>query len=442
MLPAMMAQSKPGRRMARGLLAAGVVVVVFVPALLAALALETAPRVPPPPPPDTESTALSRELAGGLQALLARDGAGGSWSVSADQIDAALVSLGRVLPEARAALALEPDRATLQVSAGPPQLPGGLWLNGEIVVAGAPDGLEVTAARIGRLPLPAGAVLPLARRAGDHVLGDGAASLALRAIGGLEIDPAGLTVRFKDDPDLRTAFFARLREGVRTAAGDADSEAVYVHLWYIARAVEAGDLPREGSMLPYLQHTLTQAARLAKDDPAAEIRAGLLALALYCGDGAIGPLIGVSPRDSGRTACAGTTLGGRDDLKRHFTISAGVEAARAGQAAVGLGELKELLDSNAGGTGFSFDDMAANLAGVRFAQEVLAAGPDAWIALAEAMDAEADVLPPLKDLPAGLSAETFRERFGGVDGAEYAGLVAEIERRVDALPLYRGPPPE
>ena len=102
----------------------------------------------------------------------------------------------------------------------------------------------------------------------------------------------------------------------------------------------------------------------------AQLAAALSALALYCGDPALGQAIGVNmPAHmlGTKNFCAGTTLGGRDDLKRHFVISAGLTAVRDGAAAIGMGELKELFDSNAGRSGFSFDDMAANAAGVAIA---------------------------------------------------------------------------
>src|SRR5690606_7259161 len=106
------------------------------------------------------------------------------------------------------------------------------------------------------------------------------------------------------------------------------------------------------------------------------------------------------------------TLGGRDDLRRHFVVSAGLDAATVGTAAFGMGELKELIDSNPGGSGFSFDDMAADAAGVRFARTFLAAPPGEWARLAARIAEEDAVLPSLAGLPSGLSADEFRDRYG------------------------------
>ena len=119
-------------------------------------------------------------------------------------------------------------------------------------------------------------------------------------------------------------------------------------------------------------------------------------------------------------------------------ISAGLYAATSGKAAFGMGELKELLDSNAGGSGFSFDDMAVDLAGVRFAEALLAAPRADWPAMVARIGDDGTLVPSLDGLPSGLSEAEFRRRYGDVDSPAYAELVRELRRRVDALPFYAG----
>ena len=137
------------------------------------------------------------------------------------------------------------------------------------------------------------------------------------------------------------------------------------------------------------------------------------------------------------SACDPATLGGRDDLKRHFAVSAGLYAASTAQATIGVGELKELIDSGDGGSGFSFDDLAADLAGARFAAVLLATPATGWPELRARLTAESDILPEVRDLPSGLSAAEFAARFGDVDSPEYRAIVDEITRRIDALPFHR-----
>jgi hypothetical protein len=50
---------------------------------------------------------------------------------------------------------------------------------------------------------------------------------------------------------------------------------------------------------------------------------------------------------------------------------------------------------------------------------------------------EKDIMPPAEDLPENMQAAEFNRRFGGVDTPEFKRMMAKIERRIAALPLYR-----
>jgi surfactin synthase thioesterase subunit len=46
-------------------------------------------------------------------------------------------------------------------------------------------------------------------------------------------------------------------------------------------------------------------------------------------------------------------------------------------------------------------------------------------------------MPEASDLPESLPEDEFVKRFGGVGGVAYKRMLAEIEARVDALPVFR-----
>jgi hypothetical protein len=50
---------------------------------------------------------------------------------------------------------------------------------------------------------------------------------------------------------------------------------------------------------------------------------------------------------------------------------------------------------------------------------------------------EADILPRVSDLPEFMPEAEFKRRYGGIGGSAYKSMMADIERRVSALPLYR-----
>jgi hypothetical protein len=399
------------------------------------LAVQFRPALPARAAPDAESAGLTRDLAGTLRDVLAAEAARGEIALPLARIRALLTSAGRIQPGLRADAAVEDGRLVLRGSIGSPLLPGPLWLNPRLVVANSDRGFDIESASLGHLPIPPG----LARRALeagiDHVLGQGYGGVALRAIRGIDVVPEGVTLSYALSEEERLAFFTRVKERVRGFTGDADNARIYAHLWYLDRAGDQGRLPREGSALPYLRHVIDQA------EGAEDMKAALLALTLYCGEDALGPAVGatLSPAMQGRrNHCDGTTLAGRDDLKRHFVVSAGIYAARSGDVAFGMGEFKELLDSNEGGSGFSFDDMAADLAGARFAKVALGTAPDARAALSARIATEEDVLPSLEGLPSGMPEAAFRARFGDVESPAYQAMIAEINARLDAMPLYQG----
>ena len=66
------------------------------------------------------------------------------------------------------------------------------------------------------------------------------------------------------------------------------------------------------------------------------------------------------------------TVHGRHDLAQHFAVSAALTAMSGAKAAEAAGLLKELLDAEPGGSGFSFCDLASDLSGVAFAEWLLA----------------------------------------------------------------------
>lgn len=406
---------------------------VLVP-VAGALAVQTRPAVVLAAPPDAAAAARARDLARVLRGVIERRAARGEVTVSLADLNAVLASLSRVSPGLGGVAAIAGDRLTLDLSA--PLWPETFWANLSLGIGASDEGLRITSARIGRLPLPAALVEPTLRLALDGYLGDGLGGLLIGAVDGVRIEGDEVTVAFAFDESDRTAVYRQVKDQVRAFAGGTDADRIHAHLRAIDRAGDEHRLPRGGSVLPYLRHVVEHA--VAPGDPE-ELKAALLALTLYCGEDAFGPAVGANlgpGMRGGRNNCDGTTLGGRDDLKRHFVVSAGIYAARAGGTAFGMGELKELLDSNPDGSGFSFDDMAADLAGVRFATLLFETPAGDQPALLARIGSEADVLPPLDDLPSGLSEAEFSERYGDVDSAAYAAEIAEINRRLDAMPLY------
>mgnify|MGYP001815583013 CR=1 FL=1 len=424
--------------------ALGVLLSLVLLAVIAVLALSVSlrPEVMDAAP-DPADAALARDVALRLQDIATDAAADGTFTASEAEVNAVLAAAGRLVPGTAGTARIHPDRVELRLTARP-LARAQLWLNAQVTVAASEDGLEIEEARLGRLPLPSSLVLPAVARVLDAYLGDGLGEYALEGIGAVRTEPPDVTVVLEFGGDAQLSLFERLRDRLReSAAGPTNTDRVWTHLWYLGHEGDARDLPRGGSALPYLQQVLTKPDEIIDAPPEDEMKAAIFALALYCGDPQFGVAIGVSLNAHRRGAgnhCARTTLGGRRDLRQHFVLSAGIQAATGGSTVLGVGELKELLDSTAGGSGFSFDDMAANLAGARFAAALMAAPREDWAAMAARLTEEADIFPSLEGLPRGLSETEFRARYGAVDSPEYAAVLEEITRRIDALPFYAAAP--
>lgn len=418
-------------------LLAGLVLGAVAAVILAlALALSIRPALPELEVADAATAARTRDLARTAQDLLSLEPAAGELALPMEQIRALIVSARRIQPGVRARAEVEDGRLVLRGAIGAPALPSRLfWVNPTLVIAPSDNGLVIERAAIGHLPIPPVLVRWALSEALDRFLGPDFGGIALGALREVRIASDRIDLGYALDEGDRERFYEGLKSRVRGLAGGTDRGRIYTHLWFLDRAGDRRGLPRTGSVVPYLRHVIAQA------EGGEDMKAALLALTLYCGEEAFGPAIGASLGDGmrgRRNHCERTTLGGRDDLKRHFIVSAGLYAARSGQVAFGMGELKELLDSNEGGSGFSFDDIAADLAGARFAQLTLMTPEAERPALLDRIGSEADVLPPLDGLPSGLRDAEFRSRYDDVESPAYRELIAEINRRIDVMPLYAG----
>jgi hypothetical protein len=100
-----------------------------------------------------------------------------------------------------------------------------------------------------------------------------------------------------------------------------------------------------------------------------------------------------------------------------------------------MGVFKEVQDSR-GGSGFSFADLAADRAGVRFGQLAVQA-PGALQQRAAAAREEGEFMPAVDNLPEGMQEPDFIRRFASRDSDAYAKVAAEIEARLDRCALFQ-----
>jgi hypothetical protein len=124
------------------------------------------------------------------------------------------------------------------------------------------------------------------------------------------------------------------------------------------------------------------------------------------------------------------TMRGRNDLVQHFMISAALTALAGARSAETAGVSKELRDAG-DGSGFSFSDLCADLAGIEFAERVQTGRLP--LRRLERRFRVSDYMPDVSGLSDGLTRQEFAARFGSTSDARFTAVRSEILQRITDL---------
>jgi hypothetical protein len=126
------------------------------------------------------------------------------------------------------------------------------------------------------------------------------------------------------------------------------------------------------------------------------------------------------------------TMDGRRDSCQHFVVSCALTAMFGPKLAESAGILKEQMDMQPGGSGFSFADLAADFSGVEFASLVKAS--DGMVAKVAESFAVKDYMVPMKDWEDDLPKTKFIKDYGSVTDERFLRMKEAIYKKVHALP--------
>jgi hypothetical protein len=206
---------------------------------------------------------------------------------------------------------------------------------------------------------------------------------------------------------------------------------------YQQRLAELGR--RQSASLAELTQALFRLAaeRSLQGGAIAENQAAILALA-FCVNGRGLSVLFPEAQNWPQSTIHNVTLNGRDDFAKHFIISAALSAKAGGSLSDAIGLFKEISDSR-GGSGFSFNDIAADRAGTRMGELAVADETSARKVqrVMSAAARETLFMPSVQGLPEFMPEAEFKRRFGGVGEPAYNKMMEEIERRVAALAINR-----
>jgi len=230
-----------------------------------------------------------------------------------------------------------------------------------------------------------------------------------------------------------------VRTPVKNVMRTDNHEAVRVYYTKLIELARRQGSNARTSLTAFVQPLFRLAGERSKTgNPIKENTAAILALSLYFGDQRIERVAADALKADMRRKKRHTDhvkLDGRHEYVQHFVVSAGLTLAGEAILADAVGASKKAE----GASGFSFTDLAADRAGVRFARAAVASRDNAvrFQVRLSGMITEADIFPAVRDLPEGLSEPEFKRRYGNTSSRAYNRLVAEIDRRIGKISLYQ-----
>lgn len=333
--------------------------------------------------------------------------------------------------------------------------PLGAWLNvqGEVTqtAKGAP---QLTRLQVGHVSVPPGLALWLAQQVAAHYAVQEHIQIGLQAVQNVRINAREVTLSLHWDATLKERTLAALvppEDRLRVKAYQAELGRVLPNTpqmpdWQRYLAVPLSKVLQPIFLLAQQRSVASMLAEQDADprnDPAAlENRAALLALSLYVMQDQIDQLAptglstGQSQAPGRKLRNRRLTLQGREDFAQHFLLSALMASGVGGRLTDLVGTYKEMADET-GGSGFSFNDLAADRAGVRFGQRALHEPLALQKRTIDGID-DGHFMPDVADLPEFLTPEQFKARFGAVGSPAYNALINEIEKRVGHVGVLTG----
>lgn len=398
-------------------------------------------------PLDFDATATGadakRQLAQRIRATRLPDDQPQQLQLADTEINALLASaLGFGSDTRQARVQFAPSSFAARVSlALPREREPGQFLNlqmaGRLAISDGRLDLGIQEMTLGRLAAPGLLLQTLSSSLYAMLMDDPQTRRIIQAVMKLNLNPGTMDLSFQPGalgrqvvPSLAQLLWARPDVAVETG----------IYLGHLLGMFPG--LPAEADRLGLMmQGAFALAAeRSEHGDPVRENRAALLALAILLGHPDLEPFVGelLDPgqKVEARQMIGSVALRGRQDWARHFLVSAALVLLSDEPTSDRIGLLKEQLDAQDGGSGFSFADKLANFAGTRLATAAIrdeAGARNVQARLAAGFDVDA-LFPPADGLTEGISAAEFQDRYGGLEGAGYRQAIDEINRRLSLLP--------
>lgn len=324
------------------------------------------------------------------------------------------------------------------------------YINIDFKVYANHQGMVLSDVTFGSLTLSGDYFLKLLSWFSDFALNSSLGSEAINSLHHLRIFRNKAVLTMKLPPSLenhgedKLLAFKQIRDELALFGDVEKIKAYYASLMSFSR-----QLSSDTSLSRYLSFILSQAAmqtlNTGEENAVEENRTALTALALFFGSEKFALLVTDLEAETNREKSRrrllkhNVTLHERVDLQKHYIYSMALKLLGNVQSSDAIGEMKEFIDSNRGGSGFSFVDLMADRAGTRLADlATLSIESALYIQqLAEQGLRDEDLLPEISGLPEGLTQAEFEREYQDINSAAYQQMLLKLDGNIMQLPLYQ-----
>lgn len=324
-----------------------------------------------------------------------------------------------------------------------PDTPLGKFINTQVGLKVKENKPSLDYIGIGKIKVPGSMLTTAALYAGKYLLSAqqfGQVLDTINALKSVSINKELLTLRYDWDPDA----IAKIHESGKSflvSPANQDKLIFYANtlsdITAFFKKQGIGTVSLSRLLAPLFQKAWEQSQM--SNDPVAENRALLQVVSLYSIGQGISKLVSEEKFKQVKS-CASIrlTLKNRDDLPKHFLVSAGLAVSAGSKLSHFVGLSKEVDDSDMG-SGFSFPDLAADRAGVRLA-ELATESRQSASQIQQKMakvTKESQFMPQIDHLPEGIMESTFKKQYKDLDSKVYAMIDNEINRRINECSVYQ-----
>ncbi len=363
---------------------------------------------------------------------------------SQDELNSAMKLVNNAYPGLTGKVDVAQKDAEFYLSIRFPVFSKDFYINSRAQLISAADGIHWKNGRLGKISLNKTFSDYFFHRFIEIMLGRNYGRDLLKGVTAVEIN--GQTLQFDFTP--AKSFHVGFADAVKrfTAySGESvafDTARVQHYVDYLVDLTRS--LPKQNISLSYYLHkVLNEAKQRCADDETMtreENTAAIYALAIVVAPGTFRHFVSdLKVNRLNATNQPVLTIAGRQDLAKHFVYSAALKILSNRGISFSLGEMKELIDSASGGSGFSFADIAADKSGIKFAEFAAGEHKNAVLLQHRVSQSlkETDFFPPVAHLPEGLNQHEFKAQYSSTQSMRYQTLVTQIDNEIDTVALYR-----